>query len=134
MVTKITNTKTQPSIVMDKLHIDSFTLSQKREANSKKVIGASGVLYGLDTNGDMVFDNETFGVSDTDIETTIALAAVAGGSTIEQFMTDYATEKAAISTELSNGTLTDAHLMASFEMALGRIFELHGKISLSNIE
>lgn len=134
MVTKITNGKTQPAIVMDKLHIDSFTLKQEREPDSKKIIGMSGVLYGFDGDNNMIFDNETFGVSDTDIQKTIALTAASNGSTIEQFMTDYAAAKAKISMDYADGMLSDAHLMACFEMALGRIFEIHGKLSLSNIE
>jgi len=134
MATLIANTKTQPAIVMDKLHIDSFTFSQERCAACPKVIGMSGVLYGTDVDGNIVYDNETFGVSDTDIDSTIVKSAVSDGRTVAEFMTAYGIAKADVSTEISDGTLDDAKLMAYFEAALARIFELHGKISISGVE
>lgn len=134
MATTVSSTKTQPAVVMDKLHIDSFTLTQKREMASKKVIGMSGVLHGCDADGNCVFDSETFSVSDTDIETTVAAAALAGGATIEEFMATVVTARADVTAEIAGGTLDDAKLMAYFEAALGRILELHGKITISSVE
>ena len=134
MATLITNTKTQPAVEMNKLHVDSFTFSQERVDGSKRKIGASGVLYGYDADGKLVFDSETFGVSDTDIDTTIVLSAIAEGISPEQFMINYAAAKAEVNTEIENGTLNDAKLMAYFEAAFARIFELHGKINISGVE
>jgi len=134
VATTVGNTKTQPAVTMDKLHIDSFTLQQDRVMDSKKKIGMAGVLYGCDENGDCVFDRETFSIADTDINTTVAMAAVAGGQTIEDFMATVVASRAAVTAEIANGTLDDAKLMAYFEAALGRILELHGKITLSSIE
>ena len=134
MATTVSNTKTQPAVVMDKLHIDSFTLTQARDSESKKIIGCSGVLCGDDADGYRVYDRETFTVSDTDIETTIATAALAGGMSIEDFMTSVATARASVSAHITAGTLDDATLMAYFEAALGRILELHGKIVVDKVE
>jgi len=134
MATLIANTKTQPAVELNKLHIDSFTLSQERVNGSKRTIGMSGVLYGFDADGNMVFDNETFGVSDTDIDSTIVAACMANGETVEEFMTTYAEAKAEVTAAITGGTLCDARLMAYFEAALARILELHGKVDLSGVE
>jgi len=134
MATLIANTKTVPAVVLDKLHVDSFCFSQERVPNAKRVIGAAGVLYGFDADGNMVFDNESFGVSDTDIDATIVMSAMATGTTVEEFMVTYAAAKLQVDTEIKAGTLNDALLMAYFEAAFARIFELHGKIGVVGVE
>ena len=134
MTTKVSGAKVQPAITMDKLHIESLTFHQSRVNDPKRVIGASGCLYGFDANGDKVFDNETIGVSDKDLDKTVILAAIASGKTVEEFGLEYATAKAQIDAAIKNGTITDAELMAYFEAALGRIFELHGKVKVSGVE
>ena len=131
MSTVVTNSKTKPAVTLDKVHVDSFTLNQQREETSKKVIGMSAVLYGKDADDNLVFDSETMGVSDTDVEATIFSAS---GLSIEDFMTDYATAKLDVSAEIGAGTISDVKLMAYFEAALGRILELHNKITISSVE
>ena len=134
MATKVTTTKTQPAVVMDKLHVDSFTLTQQRCLESSKTIGMSAVLYGIDEEGNCIFDKETIGVSDTNVDKTILMDAEANGITPVEFMGLLATAKAEVSAEIAAGTLNDAKLMAYFEAALGRILELHGKIGIDSVE
>lgn len=133
MTTSVTNSKIQPAITMDKLHVDSLTFSQARETTPKQVIGAAGVLYGLDANNDKVFDFASFGISDVDIEATIVKAYIIAGGTVDAFNTEYANAKTSINDKISAGTMSDAVLMAHFEAAMARIFELHGKITISGV-
>lgn len=133
MTTTVSTSKTQPAVVMDKLHIDTLTFKQARENNPKRVIGTAGVLYGLDGSGNKVFDKETFSVNDLDFDATVVAAYVAAGGTAASFAADYAAAKTQINNEIAAGTLSDALLMAYFEAALGRIFELHGKIGISGV-
>jgi len=133
MTTTVSNSKTQPAVTLDKLHIDSFTFQQERAKTPKRVVGLSGVLYGFDGNGDPVYDKETFTTSDKDLDSTVIGNWIAGGGTLESFMAAYAAAKITVNDAIVAGTLTDAMLMAYFEAALGRIFELHGKINVSGV-
>lgn len=134
MTTIVSNSKTQPAIVMDRVHIDSFTFKQERTDNPHRVIGMSGVRYGFDDVSSKVFDIETVGVSDPDLDNTVVAAHVAAGGTIESFTVEYLAAKTQVSNEFNAGTLTDSLLMAYFEAALGRIFELHGKFTIAGVE
>jgi hypothetical protein len=134
MTTKVGNSKLQPAVTMDMLHCDSLTFKQVRENNPKRSLSVSGVLYGLDGNGDKVYDKETFQMSDEDIDTTIVENWIASGGTLESFMTACAAAKTDINTRIAAGDITDAELMAYFEIVIGRLLELHGKITISNVE
>ena len=134
MTTSVSNTKLQPAITMDKLHIDSLTFRQVRENSPKRVFGIAGCLYGIDVNGDKCFDSESFSMSDGDMDTTIVTAAVVGGSSPEEFEAEYIAAKITINDSIATGTMSDAKLMAYFEAALGRMLELHGKVDISGVE
>ena len=134
MTVTVSNTKTQPAIVMDHVHIDSMTFKQARENDPKRVIGISAVLYGLDAEGNKVFDKETFSISDTDFDTTAVTDHLTSGGTLEEFMLAYAAAKADVNAAIAAGTLSVPELMAYFEAALGKILELHGKISISGVQ
>ena len=134
MATIVSNTKTQPAILMDKLHVDTFFMENSRDQSAKTKITAVGMLYGVDGNGDKVFDKEQMGISDDDFDAMVVQKEVEAGGTVEGFMTKYAAAKAQVAAELANGELPNELLMAYFEAALGRIFEIYGKATISSVE
>lgn len=134
MTTKVVNTKTQPAVIMDSLHCDSLTFKQVRENTPKRIMGISGCLYGVDSNGDKVYDKETFSMSDEDVDTTVVTQWVVDGGTPESFMIAYAAAKADIDARITAGTLKDPELMAMYEAVVARLLQLHGKIDISGIE
>jgi len=134
MTVIVSSSVTQPAIVMDKLHVESFTLKQAKENDPKRIISMGVCLYGFDENGDKVFSNENIGVEDKDFDATVVTDYITNGGTLESFMVEYVTARTAINTEFAAGNISDAELMAYFELALARIVELHGKTSVSGIE
>ena len=134
MSTIVSENKIQPAVNMNKVHVDFFTFKQPRETNPKRSINGSFCLYGEDENGNRVFDTETVGSVDPDMDATIVGNALANGQTLTDFMTEYTVEKNNIDAEYKLGNISDIQLMAYLELIMSRSFELNGKLNIVGIE
>jgi hypothetical protein len=134
MTTKVNEVIEQPAITMDKIHIDSFSFRQKRVNNPNREISMGFCFYGFDEDGNKHFEEKLRDVNDGDMDGTVVSAAAAAGQTVNEFMSEYSAYKSAITTEYLAGNISDAEIMAIFELALARIAELNGKISIAGIE
>ena len=134
MTTKINETETQPQVLMDNIHIESFTFTQPLIDNPKRKIAMAFSRYGIDPEGNRVFSKESTGLLDDDMDSTVVTAALTSGQTIEQFTAEYIAEKTAVATEYAQGGITDTKLMAYFELAMARVAELNGKLTIASVE
>jgi len=134
MTTKVSGVVNQPAVLMDSVHIDRFVFEQKRVQSPVRAISVGFCMYGFDENGNKVYEEKSRTVIDPNMDNTIVKAAIAAGQTVEEFMADYTYQKSAITSEYLNGAISDAELMAYFELAMARVMELDGKIDISGIE
>jgi len=131
MTTIVINAKVQPAVTMDKVHFNYFTIKLKQETTPKRVIQLSYTLYGVDGEGESVFDKTANSVSFEDFNMALL---VASGKDPATFMVDYAAAKAEVSAEFADPGISDEKLMAYFEIAMGRILEIDGDITISSVE
>tara|TARA_R110000851_G_C13102760_1_gene569232 strand:- start:15774 stop:16187 length:414 start_codon:yes stop_codon:yes gene_type:complete len=129
MSTIVDNAKVQPSLVFDKLHVDEFTMRQNR-ANGIPTRSVTGkaTRFALDGVGDKVYDSESLDVSVPDFAQVAAIQYILAnpGATIETAMAAYMAEVAAVTTEMNLTGVSTFKLMAYFEAAIGRVYELSG--------
>lgn len=124
----IADSKIQPSLVFDKLHVDTFTLRQDRvNGVPKRRVESAGTRYAVDSNGDKVYDGNSYQVNVSDFALIAVNEYIANnpGATVTDAMTAYGVALAAVASELSTGIDT-FKLMAYFEAAVGRVYELTG--------
>lgn len=134
MTTKVTEAVVQPAVTMDKIHIDSFHFKQKREQNPKREIAMGYCLYGFDDNDNRVFEPKTRAVNEHNMDGTIIKAAVAGGQSLPDFISEYTAHKTDLNTRFAAGEVCDAELMAYFELAMTRVAELNDQITIASVE
>lgn len=68
MPVNIKNPEVVPEIVMDKLHVDSFTIKPNRVVGPKRVIDAVGVAYGDDQSGNRHYASKSHQVGTKDFD------------------------------------------------------------------
>jgi len=135
MTTLVTDPKTQPAVILNMVHFDSFTFKQKLAQDPVREVDGAFRLYGFDTEGNRVFDNESVGFSDHNMDTTVVTEYVTTGKgSPETFVSEYYTAKDDVAIEYTSGNLSDAKLMAYFELSMSRVAELNGKLTISGLE
>ena len=136
MAIVLSGSVTQPALTYSKLHIDNFSLIQKRETNPKRVITALGTPYAINAASEKVFSPDVKQAQSNDFDAVVILDHLANnaGSTVTDAIAAQTYARTAAAAEFAAGTLTNAKLMAYFEVAIGRIFQLSGAANFQTIE
>lgn len=130
MSIQIQSKGTIPAVDLNQLHIDQLLLRVSRD-DSTRGINAIGAAYGIDADNKSIFSASTMQVDEKDFNTTLIAWAIQNGhaTSVEDALSQYAAAKLAV-------TISDPDvftLMASFEMGIGKIFEVAGKISVEGL-
>ena len=129
MAIAINNGEVRPALTYDRLHIVNFNLQIEKVAhNPKKRIDIVAVAYALDADGGRVFSDKQLSVSTGDFDTDVMKYALTTGAnaSMEEALLEYQAQLTAVAGGLAAGTLSVWHLMAEFEAALGKIFDITG--------
>lgn len=125
----IGDVKTQPALTFDKLHVDLLVLRQDRvNGIPGRRIESVATRYAVDTNGNKVYDSGTYQVNVPDFAAVAVgeyLAANPGAS-VADAEAAYIAAVTAVATEMATSGVNTFKLMAYFEAAVGRIYELSG--------
>lgn len=140
MTITITAPELIPELSYDKIHIDSFSLVQKRQdniADVKREVNVNGVIYAQELDGTQHYSgtgNLQGASNDFDGVAVADYIANNAGATVADALAAYAAAKAAVQTEYDLGTLDTFKLMAYFEMAIGHTIKLLNVENISGIE
>lgn len=125
-------TKTIPAVVLDRLHIERFTLTQNKSEDTtqrrKLAITAAGRRYGVTPDGTRrVFDDEVVAPNSTDFDKDFVTYLVGkcgyDPATVEDKI---AQARAAVNAEYQAGQLSREKLLAYVELGLALVFEVKG--------
>jgi len=140
MSIKLTNPNIAPALSYDRIHIDSFTIVQKKNdniANVKRDISVTATVYSAEADGTTHYDGNNLITANTNDFDTIAISEYLvnnNGSTITDAIAAYDAVKAAVQAEYDAGNLDTFKLMAYFEMAIGHTLKLLNNTDISGIE
>jgi len=130
MAIKITPTVI-PSLTMEHLHIDQFTLLIDRN-NLKKKVTALGSSYALDAQGNTVFSQTQMSVNESDMDALMIGWAIAQGQATD--IPDAAAKLAAARLAVTTADPSVFTLMAYFEQGVGKVFEIAGETVIVGVE
>ena len=129
------NPETIPAIMLDRLHVEVYTLRVERTPPYRYVVHEVARKYGEDSNGNRVFSDKVVSFSHTDFEQKIAEWMIVNGYATD--VADVVAKKAAaisaVETEYANGTVDPFKLMAYFQLALGLQLEIGSSEPLGGI-
>ena len=140
MAIKLTNANSIPALTYDQIHIDHFSLMQKREANpldTKRKLDIIGVPYGQDLAGLKYYETTNPISASTENFDELAVGeylALNPGATLQDAMVHYATQRAAVQAEYDLGNLDTMKLMAYLEMAIAKALILMEAAEVAGIE
>jgi len=134
MTTVVSTGKTQPAVDLNKIHWECFTFKQPLPGTIKSLEGAFTHYGYAEGSEDRTYDKVSIPISVPNADQVIIGNHIAGGGTVESFMTDYVTETTTLNTEYLAGNISDAKLMAYLELIMARTAEISGKLTIASVE
>lgn len=140
MAIKLTTSTSVPALEFDKLHIDSFSMVQKKADNIvdiKRDVTINATVYAQEADGTIHYegkDKVQANSSDFDAVAIGEYMANNAGATVTDAVIAYNAVKSTIQAEYDAGSLDTFKLMAYFEMAIGHTLELLNAADISGIE
>jgi len=139
MATSIKNPMLKPAEVFNMLHVDKLTFSQDRPKFEympiKRSVTIQGATYSIGENLEKSMSPQSLSATVQDLDLLLVdNYCQTKGKLLSEVPGDLAAAREYIITAYGTGEINDLHLMAAFELAIGRILELSGTIEIDKIE